>query len=207
MDQKPTIVVLGFKQTYERDPATGLMNRPVDWVTYAPVHAVQTTQITERIDKMRPPERGLNRDDEGAKMAYLNIRWSMIERAYEAWKQGIEIPLEGTPLGVWPGINEAQANAFRAVGVKTIEGIAELPDNLIGKVALPGVREIKKQAGLFLAARDASTAATRQAEQEDRIRGLEEQLAAAMELLEEQEQSKKRGPGRPRKEDAEAEAA
>lgn len=204
--ERPTIVVLGFKQTFERDPQTGVMNRPVDWVNYAPVHAVQTTQIWERIDKMRPPENGLGRDDAGAKMAYLNIRWSMIEPAYEAWKQGIEMPLDGTPLGAWPGINEAQANAFRAVGVKTVEGIRDLPENLVGKVALPGVREIKKQAGLFLDARDATSAAVRQAEQEERIKGLEEQLAAAMELLE--EQSRKRGPGRPRKEEsAEAEAA
>ncbi len=48
--ERPTIVVLGFKQTFERNPKTGLMDRPVDWVTYAPVHAVQSTQITERVD-------------------------------------------------------------------------------------------------------------------------------------------------------------
>lgn len=199
---RPTIVILGFKQTFERDPKTKLMTRPVDWVTYAPVHAVQSTQITDRVDKMRPPEGGLRGDDEGRKMAFLRHRWDMIDRAYRAWKEGIEIPLDGTPLGVWPGINEAQANAFRTVGIKTVEAIRDIPDGLIGKVALPGVREIVKQAGFFLESRDASSAAAKQAEQDTRIKGLEEQLAAAMELLEEQSKPKR---GRPRKEDAEAE--
>lgn len=189
--ERPTIVVLGFKQTFEKNPKTGLMDKPVDWVTYAPAHAVQSTQITERVDKMLPPEGGVRGDDEGKKIAYLRFRWGMIERAYEAWKQGIEIPLDGTPLGVWPGINEAQVNAFRAVGVKTVEGIRDMPDVLIGKVALPGVREIVKQAGHFLEAREASVSAAKATEQENRIKGLEEQLAAAMELLEQQAKRKK----------------
>lgn len=206
--ERPTIVVLGFKQTFERNPKTGLMDRPVDWVTYAPVHAVQSTQITERVDKMRPPETGLNRDDEGRKIAFLRFRWEMIERAYNAWKEGVEVPLDGTPLGVWPGINEAQANAFRSVGVKTVEGIRDLPEVLVGKVPLPSVREIVKQANLFLEARDATSTAVRQAEQESRISSLEEQLAAAMALLEQKAgEPEKRKPGRPRKETTEAEAA
>lgn len=203
--ERPTIVVLGFKQTFEKNPKTGLMDRPVDWVTYAPVHAVQTTQITERVDKMRPPESGLNRDDEGKKLAFLRFRWEMIEKAYNAWKEGVEVPLDGTPLGAWPGINEAQANAFRSVGVKTVEGVRDLPEALIGKVPLPSVREIVKQAHLFLEARDASSSATKQAEMQAQIDGLKEQLGAAMELLEQAKE--KRKPGRPKKEPVEAEAA
>jgi hypothetical protein len=205
--ERPTIVILGFKQTFERNPATNMMDRPVDWVTYAPVHAVQSTQITERVDKMRPPETALNHDPEGRKIAFLRYRWEMIERAYNAWKEGVEVPLDGTPLGAWPGINEAQVNAFRAVGIKTVEGIRDIPEVLIGKVALPGVREIMKQAGFFLEARDASSSASKQAAQESRIKGLEEQLAAAMELLEEQT-SQKPKRGRPPKDvTEEAEAA
>ena len=188
--ERPTIVVLGFKQTFEKNPATGLMDKPVDWVTYAPVHAVQSTQITERIDKMRPPESGVARDEEGRKMAFLRFRWDMIERAYNAWKEGVEAPVDGTPLGAWAGINEAQVNAFRSVGVKTVEGVRDLPEVLISKVPLPSVREIIKQAHLFLEAREASSTAAKQAENENRIKGLEEQLAAAMELLEQKSQEK-----------------
>jgi len=209
--ERPTIVVLGFKQTFEKNQKTGLMDRPVDWVTYAPVHAVQTTQITERVDKMRPPESGLNRDDEGRKIAFLRYRWEMIERAYNAWKEGVEAPLDGTPLGAWAGINEAQANAFRSVGIKTVEGVRDIPEVLIGKVPLPSVREIVKQAGLFLDARDASSAAARQAEQDAKIASLQEKLDAAMELLEQANKPDKPRRGRPSNAEitkrAEAEAA
>jgi len=205
--ERPTIVILGFKQTFEKDRKTGLMDRAVDWVTYAPVHAVQSTQITERIDKLRPPEAGLDRDDEGRKIAFLRYRWGMIEPAYNAWKSGIEAPMDGTPLGAWAGINEAQANGFRSVGIKTVEGVRDIPEVLIAKVPLPSVRELIKQAGLFLDARDASMAAAKQSAQDSRIGVLEEQLAAAMELLSQKGVEKKK-PGRPKKEVlVEAEAA
>lgn len=204
--ERPTIVVLGFKQTFERNPATGLMDKPVDWVTYAPVHAVQSTQITERVDKMRLPEDGLIRDEEGRKTAFLRFRWDMIDKAYKAWKEGVEAPVDGTPLGAWPGINEAQVNAFRSVGIKSVEGVRDIPEVLINKVPLPSVREIVKQATLFLDAREASSAAAMQAERDSRINALEEQLAAAMALLEEQAQDKPKR-GRPKKVTEEAEAA
>lgn len=192
---RPTIVILGFHQTFERNQATGNMDRPVDWVTYAPVHAVQSTKIVDRVDLMRPPEFVRN-DDEGKKMDFLRYRWEMIERAWKAWKEGIEVPDDGTPLGSWPGLNAAQVNAFRGVGLKTVEAVATMPDSVVGKVPLPGVREIKRQAALFIEHKSGSAMATRQAEAEDKIRALEEQLAQAMELLEEQTKPKR---GRPPK--------
>jgi len=192
---RPTIVILGFHQTFERNPATDTMDRPVDWVTYAPVHAVQSTKIVDRVDLMRPPEFVKN-DDEGKKMDFLRFRWEMIERAWKAWKEGIEVPDDGTPLGSWPGLNAAQVNAFRSVGAKTVEAVAAMSDAVIGKVPLPGVREIKRQAALFIEHKSGSALAARQAEAEDKIKALEEQLAAAMELLEEQAKPKR---GRPPK--------
>lgn len=190
MSDRPTIVVLGFRQTFEKNKDTGKMDRPVDWVTYAPIHAVQSCQIEDRVDNMRPPEAIAN-DDEGKKLAFLRYRWDMIEKAYSAWKQGIEIPLDGTPLGVWPGINEGQANAFRSVGIRTVEGIAAMPDNVVGKVPLPGVREIKRQAALFLENSDRATAAAKQDEQQQQIKELQEKLDAAMDLLEQQTKPRK----------------
>lgn len=203
MNDRPTIVVLGFRQTFEKDPATGRMDKPVDWVTYAPIHAVQSSKVEERIDQIKPPAQFKN-DREGKKMAFMRYRWAMIEKAYNAWKEGVEIPLDGTPLGVWPGINEAQANAFRAVGIRTIEGVRDMPDGLISKVALPGVRDLQRQAALFLEAKDAAAAASKQAESDSRIAALEEQLAAAMQLLEETTKPKR---GRPPKVEEEVEEA
>lgn len=183
MVDRPTIVVLGFKTTYEKNKTTGKMDRPVDWVTYAPSHMAMYTQITERVEFMRPPET-LTNDDEGKRMDFLRHRWDMIDRAYRAWKEGHEIPLDGTPLASWPGLNTAQADVFRALAIKTVEQIATLPDAMISRVQLPAVRDIIKQAQAFLAASDRSSTANRLTDLEARNAELAEQLAAAMELLE-----------------------
>lgn len=201
MADRPTIVVLGFKTTYERNKETGKMDRPVDWVTYAPAHMAMYTQVTERVEWMRPPETVRN-DPRGIKMQFLTYRWSMIEKAYEAWKKGHEIPVDGTPLGVWPGVNAAQVQAFQQVGLKTVEQVATMPESIMQRVPLPGVRELRKQAEAFLAATDRSSVANQVTEQAKQIEALQEQLAAAMELLEEQSK-----PKRKKAEEAEKEAA
>ncbi len=184
MVDRPTIVVLGFKTTYEKNKADGKMTRAVDWVTYAPAHMAMFTQICERVEFMRPPP-FLNNDDEGKKMDFLRYRWDMIDRAYKAWKEGHEIPIDGTPLASWPGLNSAQADVFRALSIKSVEQIATLPDAMIARVQLPAVRDIIKQAQAFLAASDRSSTANRLTELESSNAALAEQLAAAMELLEE----------------------
>lgn len=196
--ERPTIVVLGFNTTYEKNKKTGKMDRPVDWVTYAPAHAAMYTQIKDRVEWMRPPDT-LRNDDEGKKMDFLRWRWDMIDKAYKAWKEGHEIPLDGTALGVWPGINAAQAQAFQSVGIKTVEQVATMPDSILSKVPLPSVRELKAQAEAFLEASDRSSVANRMTEMEAKNTALSEQLAAAMELLEQQT--------KPKGKKAEAEAA
>lgn len=190
MNDRPTIVVLGFKTTYEKNKQTGKMDRPVDWVTYAPAHMAMFTQITERVEWMRPDESKLKNDDEGKKIDFLRFRWEMIEKAYKAWKEGHDIPIDGTPLASWPGINTAQADAFRALSIKSVEQVATLPDAMMARVQLPGVRDIVKQAQAFLAASDRSSTANRLTDLENTNAALQEQLAAAMELLEQQTKPK-----------------
>lgn len=199
---RPFIVVHGFKTTYEQNTETGKMDRPVDWVEYSPAHAATYSVIKTRVSEVDPDKLKVRSSgNQSDKEAFFRARWSIIGRAYEAWKSGQEIPLEGTPLGVWPGINEAQAAAFRAAGMKTVEQVATMPDSAAARVALPGVRDLQKQAQAFLEAEDRGVAARRLTDQDEKIAALQEQLAAAMALLEERtEPEAKRGPGRPRRE-------
>lgn len=192
---KATIIIHGFKTTYEMSydkdgKQTGKKDRPVDWVTYSPAHAAMFTTISERVEWLRPPD-NIRGDDDGIKMAAMRHKWSQIERGYEAWKSGHEIPIEGTALGAWPGINEQQAQAFRACGIKTVEQVAEITDAMISRVQLPSVRELKAQAKAFLDAFDRTSTATRLSEMEAKNEALAEQLAAAMELLEQQTKPKR----------------
>lgn len=190
MDQKPTIIIHGFKTTYELNQKSGKRDRAVDWVMYSPAHAALYTQISERVDWLRPPE-FLRSDEQGVKMAAMTHMWGQIEPAYKAWKEGKEIPLDGTPLASWQLLDASQIQAFQAVGIKTVEQVAAITDTMIGRVQLPGVRNLKEQAQAFIDAYDQNATAARLSDLEASNMALKEQLEAAMELLEEKAKPKK----------------
>jgi len=205
MDQAPTIRVIGFKTEYSRDKDGKA--RAIDWVEYAPVHAIMSNRVWARIEHMRPPEQ-IADDNEGLRMAFLQHRWAMIEKAYQAWKTGEEIPVDGTPLGMWPGINPEQAALFRKVGLVTVEDVATMPDALMSKIPMPNVRALKTAAAVFLEHTDRAEIASEMAALKERTQGLEEQLAAAMALLSERrddEAPKHRGRAKTSKPAADAE--
>jgi len=123
--------------------------------------------------------------------AGLRSQWAQIEPAYTAWKQGQELPENGTPLSAWSGLTPEQADVMRAVGLKTVEAVADMGEALLMRPPLPNLREIKRLAGAFIAGRPA-------AEMADEIEKLKEQNAAMLEMLSQQD-DEKRGPGRPKK--------
>ena len=65
-------------------------------------------------------------------------------RHYEAFKQRIEMPLEGTPLVEWPAINRSLADQLAFQGIKTVEQMAGLNDNNMG--AVHGMQSLKQKA-------------------------------------------------------------
>lgn len=50
------------------------------------------------------------------------------ERHYQAFKQRIELPVEGTPLAEWPMVNRAMAEELSFAGIKTVEQLAGMAD-------------------------------------------------------------------------------
>lgn len=204
--EKPTIRVLEFKETFEWNDKTGKHDRPVDWVHYGPAHALQSTTIWARISDLKPRDDARrhdgNENQRELKRDAMRIRWDMIEPAYKAWKEGSEIPEYGTALRSWPGLNKAQIEAFVRNGIRTVEELRDLPEGLIGKVQLPGVRDLKKQAAAWLEAADKNVATNKVVELEASVTALSEQLAAAMQLLEE-----KTGPAKKPRGEARSEAA
>ena len=82
------------------------------------------------------------------------VLWAAIGPAYEAWKSGQEVPVDGTPLGAWPGINETQAEAIRAIGIRTVEDVAAMTDTIMARIRLPNARSIRDLAQRFITAKD-----------------------------------------------------
>lgn len=187
------IRVLGFKQEFRAD------GRVLDMVHYTSGDAMTDTgepthSTWERVCRLLPPD-VIENDDGGLKAAALRSQWAQIEPHYTAWKAGHEIPETGTPLGAWPAISQDQGEALRSVGLRTVEDVAKVSEAILSRPPLPQMRELQRQAKMFLEGRD-------KASLEYKLAQLEEQNAAMMEMLAEQKPKR----GRPRKEEG-AEAA
>lgn len=180
------IRVIGFKTIMSKK--TG---KPVEMVEYASAHSIQSATTVARVKDMMPKD-GLT----GDKALHINSVWSFIEPHYKAWKSGVDMPEDGTPLSVWSGVTKDQIFELNQVGIRSIEDLAAAGDTAMDKVKLPNARALRKQAEAFIETRkEQDSAAT--------IAQLQERLAAAEALLSEKmDEPKKRGPGRPRKEDA-----
>lgn len=211
INQAPMIKVLGFKTTYERLPVKGdvldenldekgfrldakgkriMENQEVDWVSYAPAHSPINTMNWERIKHLRPRDEDLA-GEMTEKLQIMKIKWDQIEPAYSAWKAGHSVPINGTPLAVWPGVTPEKVEVLHRFAIRTVEEVANLVESQLERVHLPGMRDLRKAAGLFLENRGAAEAAVRETERDNEIAALKAQLAennerlsAAMDLLE-----------------------
>lgn len=179
-------VVVEFKTDY-------LAGKAVDMVLLAPVgESFERTKTWHRIKDLTPPE---NPNDSLTHKAMI-ARWSVIGPKYEAWKSGLEIPEDGTPLEAWSGVSPQQVKHLRGVGIKTVEALADMSKDFIGKMPWPDAKKLPELAAKFLDSKSAVEKDRELAEMRERVAAMEEMLAEATKPA--------RGPGRPKKE---AEAA
>lgn len=125
-------------------------------------------------------------------------------------------PIDGMPIEHWPRATRSMAMTLKAVNIPTVEALAAVQDSHIDRIG-PNGRQLRSEAQAFLAVSKDSAAAQRiQAESDakdatmaDMQRQIRE-LAAKLEKQHEQpigwkgqeDEPARRGPGRPRKEEA-----
>ncbi len=166
--------------------------REVDWVEYAR-RGDAKYQVTPEAIKRLP-------------VAVFRA----IEQDYKSWKAGREPVLHGTPLDVWTGLDAGQIDALRSKDIRTLEDLASITDGQAERVPLPGMQSLRLGAKRFLDARSGTKVEVELAKKDDEIAALKAQmeaLAAMVEGRDHDDEPVKRRPGRPRKEDADAEAA
>lgn len=73
-------------------------------------------------------------------------RWP---REYAAFRDGIELSPDGTPLEEWPILKRSQVMELKALGFKTVEHIRDMDDLAIQRIGMGG-RRLKEMAGVFL---------------------------------------------------------
>lgn len=87
-------------------------------------------------------------------------RWP---REYAAFKAGLEVPTEGTPLEEWPAITRSQVEELRFGHIRTVEQLAELPDNALNATVPMGGYKLREKAQRWLEAQKGNSQAEAQA--------------------------------------------
>ena len=177
--------VVKFWQTTEKNPHRNGPNDPeyvpCDMVEYQPLRASEGgPPLHSNVSKVRQLDPDNVVLPEGAhggeKLEYMRYVWSEIKPHYDAWKQGIEVPANGTPLAVWNSLSQEDMEAFRAVGIKTVEEVRDLSDNTGTKLRIPTWRGYRDLAGKFLESLGASAAAEREQAKDAQIAAMMEQM-------------------------------
>ena len=99
-------------------------------------------------------------------------------KQYAMFKQGMseEDQVSGTRLTEWPFLTRGQCEEFRYLGIRTVEQLAEVRDDVASKV--PGIHQLKQHAAVWLGKAKNAAEAAKQAktmtDQATRISSLEE---------------------------------
>jgi len=70
-------------------------------------------------------------------------------RAYKAWKEGQEIPVDGTPVKGWGLVSPMQEKTILMAGIKTIEDLAASNDEALRRLGMGG-RDLVNKAKSWL---------------------------------------------------------
>lgn len=201
------IRVTGFYKKYKTLRNGEVQER--EYVTWVPKGGAMYSSNNERIDHINPAilenKPGFDPDDDqqGLKLQAMRAKWALIEPGYEAWKKGQDIPVDGTPLAAWGGLDADQIKIVQMAGIQSVEDFAEANDSQMERVKLPNRRDLQKQAALFLKNREPSAAAAALTEAQDTIAAMQADMAEMRAAMAEMQKPKR---GRPKKAEAEAEA-
>jgi hypothetical protein len=93
---------------------------------------------------------------EGLKMQVANGRipqtWIVqYTQAYEAWKNGQEVPLQGTPIRGWSLLSPAQQDNIIRANVRTVEDLAQANEESLGRIGM-GAVTLKETAAQWIKA-------------------------------------------------------
>jgi len=110
-------------------------------------------------------------------------------RHYEAFKQRVELPVDGTPLSEWAAVSRSMADQFAFENIKTVEQLADVADNLLHRVQGAGILKQKAKDWLEAAKGDSILSQLRDGlvERDETIeeqKGQIEQLFSRLEALE-----------------------
>lgn len=114
------------------------------------------------------------------------------KQAYQAWKRGQELPLNGTPIKGWGVVSPAQQETLIRMNILTVEDLAKVNDEGIKRIGM-GAVDLKHKADAWLSQLSDKGPLTQEiASVKARNRELEIAIAALTKRVE--DMSKEKGP-------------
>lgn len=172
---KASITILGFETDFEeardekdphkRIPGTAVEVHKVRWRPRGD-NKSENVQRVDRIKKHEP------------------VLWEAIGPAYERWSKGQAEPVDGMPLAAWSGVNKAQVERLRLLGILTVEHAAEMNGNTMQAYGM-GAVSIKTRAQGFLASRPQAQMIEDSQRKDEQIKAMGEQIAELTKLVNE----------------------
>lgn len=144
-DERPALV--RFERVAVEDKAAGLkaghyVGRDVDF-------ALITPPYSKDVFKTKIPQWFSNMEQDVAN-GRLPEKWrDDYKQAYERWKNGQEIPLNGVPIRGWGVISPAQQETLTRMNILTVEDLAHVNDEGIRRIGM-GAMELKNKASAWL---------------------------------------------------------
>jgi hypothetical protein len=166
------------------------------FIDYVPVKGGSGLKEVEKVRIGRKGDQSYERTETVERMMRgENQEWRVFKPYYDHWKQGSAAPLNGTPLAAFPGATPQLVKALEAFHIKTVEDGANLNDDTMTRVNLPGLRRFKQDCKAYLDAKaSTSIVAGEIAELRDENAKLKQQMQALLERLDEDKPKRGRPP-------------
>lgn len=145
------------------------MTKDVDFVVITPIGSKD--RIPRQIDEW------FTQLDQQVREERIPLDWAQqYKRAYEAWKTGQEIPLNGTPIKGWGLLSPAQQANVLGADIRTVEDLAQMSDEAMKRIGM-GALELREKAQAWLRSADSQGKMAQEAAgNQAKIRQLEKQI-------------------------------
>jgi len=148
-------------------------------------HRVTVRQIGSKDGPEFIVEPWLKQQDDMAALGKLPREWAASYRKqYEAWRAGMEGPVNGFPIREWAAVNRAMAESMFAVGISSVEDLAAANEETLARIGM-GARLWQQKARAWLETKsggispeDITAMRAEIGNKDERIKALEARLAA-----------------------------
>ncbi len=135
MDKRPPFVQFRDQEYGINREASEAAGRPIP----AMVTMVCITPHGSKDEFVKPAEEWLAQTKAKALRGDYPVEWyNHFDLQYSEWKKGNELPREGTPIQTWQAVGNEPRSRLKAIGIPTVEDLAQYPDGNLGIIGLDG---------------------------------------------------------------------